>query len=85
VITARGDLERIKDVRLSGGVTYVEVGEDLDIQKYFFFLEGMYTMRDDYHLEVKYNRYEYDDFVLLDRYYTADVVWINVAYDLHFE
>lgn len=85
VVTARADFEKIEDVRLSGGITYLEVGEDLDIQKYFFFVEGMYTVRDDYHLEVKYNRYEYDDFILADRYYTADVFWINVAYDLHFE
>ncbi len=85
IITTRVDFEKVKDVRLSGGVTYVEVSEDLDIQKYFFFVEGMYTVLDDYHIEVKYNRYEYDDFILLDRYYTADVVWINFAYDLHFE
>ncbi len=55
------------------------------VLQFFFFVEGMYTVLDDYHIEVKYNRYEYDDFILLDRYYTADVVWINVAYDLHFE
>jgi hypothetical protein len=85
IVTTQVNFEKVEDLRLSGGVTYVEVGKDLDIQKYFFFLEGMYTVLDDYHLEVKYNRYEYDDFILLDRYYTADVVWINLAYDLHFE
>lgn len=85
IYTTRLDFDRIQDLNLAGGLTYVEVRRDLDIQKYFFFLEGMYTVLDDYHLEVKYNRYEYDDFILLDRYYTANVVWINVAYDLHFE
>ena len=49
----------------------------------------MYAIRSyyvgDYHVEVKYNVYNYDDYILLDRYYTANVVWVNVAWDLHFE
>lgn len=83
IVTSRIDFERIEYLRLSSGVTYVDAGEDLDIEKSILFFEGMYTVMDDYHLEVKYNIYNYDDFVLLDRYYTANAVWINVAYDLH--
>jgi hypothetical protein len=85
VVTGRVDLERIPNLRLSGGVTYMDVGEDLDIEKYTVFLEGGYTVLDDFHVEVKYNIYNYDDYLILDRYYTADVVWFNVAYDLHVE
>ena len=40
------------------------------------------TFGQDRNLEAKYNVYNYDDFILLDRYYTANVVWFNVAYDL---
>ncbi len=43
----------------------------------------MYTVLDDLHVEVKYNVYNYDDYMILNRYYTANVVWFNVAYDLH--
>jgi hypothetical protein len=85
VVTARADLERIKNTRLSGGVTYLDIGKDLDIEKSILFVEGEYTVAKDYHFEVKYNVYNYDDYVLLDRYYTANVVWFNVAYDIHVE
>ncbi len=82
-VTGRVDLERIKNIRLSSGLTYMDVGADLNIEKSILFFEGMYTVKDDIHFEIKYNVYNYDDFILLDRYYTANVVWFNVAYDLH--
>ncbi len=82
-VTGRVDLERIRNLRLSTGLTYLNVGGDLDIEKSILFFEGMYTVKKDIHLEAKYNIYNYDDYVLLDRYYTANVVWFNVAYDLH--
>jgi hypothetical protein len=81
VVTARADLERIQNLRLGGGVTYLDVGQDVDIEKSIVFLEAMYTVADDYHFEVKYNVYNYDDYVLLDRYYTANAVWFTIAYD----
>ena len=84
-VTSRADFERIRDLRLGGGVTYVDVGKDLDIEKSILFMEAEYTLREDYHFEVKYNVYNYDDYVLLDRYYTANIVWINVAYDFDFQ
>lgn len=83
VVTGRIDFERVKDLRLSTGLTYLDAGKDLDIEKSIWFIEGMYTIRDDFHVDVKYNVYNYDDYILLGRYYTANVVWINVAYDLH--
>jgi len=82
-VTGRVDFERIKGIRLAGGVTYLNVRRDLDLEKSLVFAEGVYTLRDNYHLEVKYNVYNYDDYVLIDRYYTANVLRINVAYDLH--
>jgi len=82
-VTGRVDLERIKALRLSSGLTFVNVGGDLDIEKSILFFEGQYDVRKDIHLEAKYNVYNYDDYILLDRYYTSNVVWFNVAYDLH--
>jgi len=84
-VTSRADIERIKGLRLGGGVTYLDVGKDLDIEKSILFAEAEFTFREDYHLEVKYNVYNYDDYILLDRYYTANIVWINAAYDFNFQ
>lgn len=83
VVTARADLERIRNLKVGTGVTYLDFREDVDIEKSIVFLEARYTVLNDYHFEVKYNAYNYDDYVLLDRYYTANAVWFNVAYDFH--
>ena len=82
-VTGRIEFERIKDLRLAGGVTYTDVGGDLDIEKMIVFLEGAYTLSNDYTIEFKYNAFNYDDYVLLERYYTANVLRINVGYNLH--
>lgn len=81
--TGRVEFERIKDLRLAGGVTYLNVDGDLDIEKSIVFLEGAYTLSNDYSIELKYNAFNYDDYILLDRYYTANVLRINVGYNLH--
>lgn len=83
IVTGRIEFNRIKDLRLAGGATYLDIGRDLDIEKSMVFLEGAYKVLNDYHLEIRYNVYNYDDYILLNRYYTANVVRINLAYDLH--
>lgn len=92
VVTARLDFSpimivnrKMPDIKLAGGVTYIDVGKDLDIEKSFVFVEGLYRFKDDYFVEAKYNVYNYDDYVLINRYYTANVVWINVGYDFKVE
>jgi len=81
-VTARAELTRIKNLRLAGGGVYMDIGKDLDIEKSSVFVEGSYKVRGGYGLEVRYNVYNYDDYILLDRYYTANVVRINLVYDL---
>ena len=81
-VTGRVDIDYVKDLRLSAGVTYLDIGKDLDIEKSILSFEGHYDLLKDYFVEVKYNVYNYDDYVLLDRYYTANVVWLNVGYRL---
>ena len=83
IVTGRIEFNRIKNLRLAGGATYLDIGRDLDIEKSMLFAEGSFKVLNDYHLEVRYNVYNYDDYILLDRYYTANVVRINLAYDLH--
>jgi len=82
IVTGRAELTRISNLRLAGGVTYMDIGKDLDIEKSSLFAEGAYKILRDYTLEVHYNVYNYDDYILLDRYYTANVVRINLVYDL---
>jgi hypothetical protein len=81
--TGRVEFERIKGLRLAGGVTCMDAGGDLDIEKSIVFLEGTCTLANDYSIELKYNAFNYDDYILLDRYYTANVLRINVGYNLH--
>lgn len=77
----RLNLDPTPSLRLSAGLTYLDISGDLDIEKSIVSIEGRYRLRAGYSLSVKYNTYSYDDFVLLDRYYTADVVWVNFGYD----
>ncbi|MFO7609252.1 MAG: hypothetical protein R6X35_08655, partial [Candidatus Krumholzibacteriia bacterium] len=81
-VGGRVDFERVRNLRLSAGATYLDIGKDLDIEKSILSFEGHYDLLKDYFVEVKYNVYNYDDYVLLDRYYTANVVWLNVGYRL---
>ncbi len=81
-VTGRLDIDRFRDLKLSAGLTYLDIGKDLDIEKSILMFAGEYALQDDYFVEVKYNVYNYDDFILLDRYYTANVVWVNVGYKL---
>lgn len=81
-VTGRIDINAIKDLRLSAGLTYLDIGKDMDVEKSIMMFEGHYTLMNDYFIELKYNVYNYDDYVLLDRYYTANVVWVNIGYNL---
>jgi hypothetical protein len=64
-------------------VAYLDIGKDLNIEKSSIFAEGAYTILRDYQIEVQYNVYNYDDYILIDRYYTANVVRVNLVYNLH--
>jgi hypothetical protein len=81
IVTGRLEFNRVKNLRLAAGATWLDIERDLNIEKGMFFAEGAYTLLDHYRVEVKYNGYSYDDYILLDRYYTANVVQINLAYD----
>ena len=81
MVTARVDVTYVKDLHVAGGITYVRVEKDLDIEKSIIFVEGKYTCANDYFIEIKYNVYNYDDFILVDRFYTANVVWVNAGYN----
>ncbi len=81
-VTARVDLTGVKRLRLGGGVTYLDLGKDMDVEKSIVTFDGKYDLNKDYFVSVRYNVYNYDDFVLLDRYFTTNVVSLNVGYKL---
>jgi hypothetical protein len=85
VVTGRIDFEYVTDLRLSAGTSYLKIAGDLDIEKSIIFFEGEYFFLEDWSVDLKYNVYNYDDFILMDRYYTANVVWFNVGYKFSVE
>lgn len=82
IVTARVEIARIPRLRLAGGVTYLDIGEDLDIEKSTVFGEGEWKMPGGFSLGAKYQCFNYDDYILIDRYYTANIVRIDLGYDL---
>jgi hypothetical protein len=82
IVTARLEVARIPNLLLAGGFTYLDIGKDLDIEKSMVFAEGTLRLADRYRLQVKYNCYNYDDYILIDRYYTANVVRVDLGYEL---
>ncbi len=66
---------------IGAGLSFLDVGQDLDIEKTIFSISTQYNVRDDYHVELKYNVFNFDDFVIAERYYTANVFWITLGYD----
>jgi hypothetical protein len=82
VVTARVEVARIRNLLVAGGVAYLDVGKDLDIEKSTVFVEAALKLAGRYHLEAKYNCHNYDDYILVDRYYTANVVRVDLGYDL---
>ena len=81
-VSGRVDIEKIRDLRLSAGVTWLDIGKDLDIEKSILSFSGQYDFLDDWFVEAKYNIYNHDDFIVVDRYYTANVIWLNLGYRL---
>jgi hypothetical protein len=79
ITTARLQIDRIKDLVLVGGATYLDIGQDLNIEKSILFFEGKLMFGEGYFVEAKYNIYNYDDYLVLNRYYTANVVWFTIG------
>jgi hypothetical protein len=79
-VTARVDLDLYERITGAAAVHYIDVGEDMDIEKSILSFELAYAFWRTFDAKVKYNVYNYDDFLVTDRYYTANVVWIDFGY-----
>jgi len=80
-VTARAELQRVPRVRLACGVTWLEVTRDVRLEKSVLSGEADLQLAAGYRLELQGNVFDFDDYVLLDRYYTANVLRIGLAYD----
>jgi hypothetical protein len=83
-VTSRLAFDRVQGLYLAVGGAYIDVGKDLDIEKSTVFFEGRYVTPQGIRVEFKYNVYNYDDYLIRDRYYTGNIVWFNLGYDFSF-
>jgi hypothetical protein len=68
------------------GGTYLRSRQDVDVEKFSVRLSGQYAFGPRESLEVIYTAYNFDDFAdrspIYSRYYTANVVELNLIYEL---
>jgi hypothetical protein len=81
VVTGQVHADLIYRVTAGAGVTYVSIGDDLDIDKSILSFELGYELPQGFSIDAKYNVYNYDDYLVFGRYYTANVVWLNIGYN----
>ncbi len=66
------------------GATYYRSQKDNDREKFNLNFGLRYSFMGDHHLEVRYNVFNYDDYLLFDHYYTANIVEVNLIKDFSF-
>jgi hypothetical protein len=79
-VTGRIDLDIHEKIRGAAAVHFITLGEDMDVEKSILSFELAYVFRAAYDAKVKYNVFNYDDFLVAGEYYTANVVWIDFGY-----
>jgi len=67
-----------KKVTVIFGGTYYRSRRDQDIEKYNLSFTGIYSFPYGHDLEVKYNVFNYDDYLLNNNYYTGNFVEVNL-------
>jgi hypothetical protein len=66
-------------------VTFLDTGEDLDIRKSVVSVGAGYQIGNGFSADASYGAYNYDDYLVFDRYYTANIVWLNLGYSFSTE
>lgn len=82
-VTGRVGVTVMEDLDLMGSFTYLSLEEDLDLDKSIVSVGAGYRFPHGFLADVKYNAYNYDDYLLSDRVYTANVIWFNVGYEFN--
>jgi hypothetical protein len=84
-VTGRIELELFERITGAAAVHFVDISEDMDIEKSILSFEVACAFFKRFDAKVKYNVYNYDDFLIADYsqnkgFYTANVVWMDVGY-----
>lgn len=66
------------------GVVYYRSKRDLDVESFTLRFKAAYRFMEDYVLDVTYNVNNFDDFLVKDRYYTANIVDVSIKRMLSF-
>jgi len=64
------------------GGTYYRSKRDLDVESFMMRFTGSYRLADDYRIEAEYNVHNFDDFLVRDQYYTANIVKVTLTKDI---
>lgn len=73
-----------RNVTADVGATYYRSKKDDDIEKFSLNFGLSYAFMGNHHLQVRYNVFNYDDYLLHDAYYTANIVEVNLIKDFSF-
>jgi len=65
-----------RKLQLSGGVSYFRSRQDLDTEKIGGHIGAAYPFYENYLVEARYSVFNYDDFHVIDEYYTGNIVEI---------
>ncbi len=68
-----------RDVTAYVGGTYYRSRRDADVEKFSLNFGAVYRFLDDHELEIKYQVFNFDDFLARGSYYTANIVEISVT------
>ena len=79
-VTGRVGITWHDQVDLNAAVTYLDMSEDMDIEKSILSFGAGYRFANGLSADAQYNIYNFDDYLIATRYYTANVVWFNVGY-----
>ncbi len=66
------------------GLTYYRSKRDLDVESFILRFKLAYRFYRDYRIEIRYDVHNFDDFLFIDKYYTANIVEINLIKNISF-
>ncbi|PJA30452.1 MAG: hypothetical protein CO189_00080 [candidate division Zixibacteria bacterium CG_4_9_14_3_um_filter_46_8] len=77
-------LHEYSHITLGAGGIYYRSKRDLDVERIGLHFTGSYRFLNSYRLEGNYNVHNFDDFLMSDQYYTANIVEVNLIRNLLF-
>lgn len=84
LIVGRFTSETYRNLNVFAGGSYYRSQRDLDVEKFGLDFGMQYLFPKDHQLEVIYRVYNYDDFLVRDKYYTGNIVEISLTKKIKF-